>query len=193
MRFVKSKTRYIVALGLVAGATVLSAQMLPTQDEGSQILPSDICSASITDDPASATPDMASMSGMEGMSTEAEAHDHPARPVDPSLPIPALTHLVFPDAMDGYNLQVLPRNFKFTPASINRDVVPNEGHAHVYVNGVKIARIYGQWYHLPASALSPGVNAVSVTLNANDHSTWASPTGELIVSTVPVILSDIGE
>lgn len=131
--------------------------------------------------------DMAAMDDASG------DHDHPALPVDPALPIPSLTHLVFPDAMDGYNVQVLSRNFTFTPASINRENVANEGHAHIYVNGVKIARVYGNWYHLPASYLKPGVNAVTVTLNANDHSTWATPDGGLIASTVAVIRPPIGE
>ena len=95
--------------------------------------------------------------------------------------------LPFPDAMDGYNLQILARNFDFTPASINRENVANEDHAHVYVNGVKVARIYGRWHHLPSSHLRPGVNAVTMTLNANDHSTWATPDGGLIASTVAVV------
>lgn len=128
---------------------------------------------------------------MTAMGAEQGEHDHPVLPVDPALPIPSLTHLVFPDAMDGYNVQILSRNFTFTPASINRESVANEGHAHIYVNGAKIARVYGNWYHLPASYLKPGVNAVTVTLNANDHSTWAMPEGELIASTVAVIRPSI--
>ncbi len=124
---------------------------------------------------------------MSAMSDAGAEHDHPARPVDPELPIPSLTHLVFPDAMDGYNVQILTKNFRFTPASINRDVVANEGHAHIYINGIKIARVYGTWFHLPSALFSDGVSAVTVTLNANDHSTWAMPDGQLIASTVPVI------
>lgn len=90
-------------------------------------------------------------------------------------------------------MQILSRNFKFTPAAANREIVANEGHAHIYVNGVKIARIYSDWYHLPSSLISLGVNAVTVTLNANDHSTWATPDGELIASTVPIIHPNFAE
>lgn len=131
--------------------------------------------------------------GMSAMDAMPGEHDHPALPVDPGLPIPTVTHLIFPDAVDGYNVQILSKNFKFTPASINRKNVANEGHAHLYVNGAKIARVYGNWFHLPASFLQPGVNAVSVSLNANDHSTWALPSGDLIASTVPVIRAIIEE
>ena len=130
---------------------------------------------------------------MAAMDEASEEHDHPALRVDPALPIPSLTHLVFPDAMDGYNVQILSRNFTFTPASINRENVANEGHAHIYVNGAKVSRVYGNWFHLPAALLRSGVNAVTVTLNANDHSTWAMPDGELIASTVAVIRPAAGE
>ena len=131
-------------------------------------------------------------SNMSASASEGGAHDHAARPVDPALPVPGLTHLVFPDAIDGYNVQILARNFTFTPAAINRDVVANQGHAHIDINGVKISRVYGRWHHLPSSLFSPGVNTVSVTLNANDHSTWALANGEPIASTVPVLRPDGG-
>jgi hypothetical protein len=130
---------------------------------------------------------------MAPMDETSSEHEHPALPIDPALPIPGLSHLVFPDAMDGYNVQILSRNFTFTPASINRETIANEGHAHIYVNGVKVARVYGNWFHLPSAALRPGVNAVTVTLNANDHSTWAMPEGELIASTVAVIRPSLRE
>lgn len=114
------------------------------------------------------------------------AHDHPLLNVPTDAPIPTVTHLVFPDAMDGYNFQIITQNFTFTPAAINSTPVANEGHAHLYVNGQKISRIYGNWVHLPASLLVDGPNAVSITLNANDHSEWAVD-GAAISSTVIVI------
>jgi hypothetical protein len=133
--------------------------------------------------------DGADMSGMEmdasEMSQMGAMHQHPPREVSPDLSAPSLTHLMFPDAMDGYNIQILPRTFTFTPAAINRPAQDNEGHAHVYVNGVKIARVYAAWYHLPSAVLQAGDNDVTVTLNANDHSEW-SENGVVISSTVVV-------
>lgn len=114
-------------------------------------------------------------------------HQHPPREVSPDLPLPGVTHLMFPDAVDGYNVQILTRNFTFTPAAINRAPEDNEGHAHIYVNGVKIARVYSTWYHLSGALLRPGDNDVSVTLNANDHSEWAVD-GKPISSVVRVRL-----
>lgn len=114
------------------------------------------------------------------------SHTHPLREVAADLPVPTITHLVFPDEMDGYNVQILTQNFTFTPSAINKDVVANEGHAHLYINGEKISRVYGDWLHIPSNLLVVGRNSVSVTLNANDHSEWAKD-GIPIGSTVIVV------
>lgn len=68
----------------------------------------------------------------------------------------------------GWNLQILTENFRFAPEHVNQANVPGEGHAHVYVDDVKIARIYGHWYHI--GSLPEGAQILTVTLNANDHS-----------------------
>ncbi|HEY9597498.1 MAG TPA: hypothetical protein V6D33_07495, partial [Cyanophyceae cyanobacterium] len=44
---------------------------------------------------------------------------------------------------------------------------PQEGHAHLYVNGKKLTRLYGSWYYL--SNLTPGSHKITVTLNTNRH------------------------
>lgn len=75
------------------------------------------------------------------------------------------------DPVAGYNLHLRGLNgFTMAPQNAGLANVPGEGHAHVYVNGTKIARLYGQWFHIPA--LPSGENRVTVTLNANDHSTY---------------------
>ncbi|GAB3478249.1 hypothetical protein [Marinomonas epiphytica] len=113
-------------------------------------------------------------------------HQHPLREVAENLPTPTVNHLMFPDVMGGYNVQIMTRNFTFTPAKINQAVEQNAGHAHIYVNGVKYARVYGKWFHLPSSALTLGDNLIKVTLNGNDHSEWAKD-GEAISSTVIMV------
>lgn len=123
------------------------------------------------------------------MGDDGMAHDHPLLEVSETAPAPSVTHLVFPDPMGGYNIQILTDNFKITPASINDAPVENEGHAHLYVNGEKYTRIYSNWFHLPAAALVDGVNVVSVTLNANDHSQW-SIGGVPIASNVRVVVPE---
>lgn len=107
--------------------------------------------------------------------TSAAPAMHAHEPVDvsawPSEPSVAIT--LHPDSMSGWNLEILPQHFRFAPEHVNGAVVANEGHAHLYVNGKKIGRVYGLWQHLPADIFLTGSNEVVVTLNANDHSDLA--------------------
>jgi hypothetical protein len=41
-----------------------------------------------------------------------------------------------------------------------------EGHAHLFVNGKKVARVYGDWVHLN---VGKGTNQVKVNLTTNSH------------------------
>ena len=86
----------------------------------------------------------------------------PAGPDAPTMRI-ALT----PDPDSGWNLHVITTGFRFSPENASKAHVPGEGHAHVYVNGKKIARLYGPWMHI--AALPEGPVTVDVSLNANDH------------------------
>lgn len=71
------------------------------------------------------------------------------------------------DNMSGHNLEIVTDNFNFAPDKAGLEHVHGEGHAHLYINNVKTARIYHSWYHLPQ--LRPGKYEITVTLNANDH------------------------
>lgn len=75
------------------------------------------------------------------------------------------------DPMEGYNLHVQTSNFAFTPEAVGLGDVPGEGHAHVYVNGNKLGRLYGEWMHI--THLPKGEVTVAVTLNSNNHSSLA--------------------
>ena len=81
--------------------------------------------------------------------------------------VPALDVRVEEDLEQGWNLHVLTTDFTFSPANVGRAHAPGEGHAHVYVNGRKVARLYGPWMHI--ATLPEGVVEILVTLNANDH------------------------
>ena len=135
--------------------------------------------------PGPGAPAMSQMQMQDAAAMPTMSHQHPLRPAADGAPVPAVSHLVFPDVSGGYNVQILAQNFRFTPAAINTAAQQNEGHAHIYVNGVKYARVYSDWFHLPAEALQPGMNEVRVTLNANDHSEWAVD-GAAVAATVMV-------
>lgn len=75
-----------------------------------------------------------------------------------------------PDAMSGVNLHVVTTGFTWAPEHASGEHVAGEGHAHVYVDGEKVGRLYGEWMHLP---LEPGEHEIEVTLNGNDHQSYA--------------------
>jgi hypothetical protein len=94
-------------------------------------------------------------------------HHHGAIAIPPGQPIPTVNLIVLPDAEKGWNLDVQVTNFRFVPESVNVDSKTTEGHAHLYVNGEKVTRLYGNWYYL--SELPSGRNEITVTLNTNQH------------------------
>jgi hypothetical protein len=91
--------------------------------------------------------------------------------------------------MGGWNLELITTNFRFAPEHVGTAVLPSEGHAHLYIDGVKIGRIYGPWYNLPPTLFKgAGDHEIRVTLNANDHSDLES-NGMVIQSIVRVTTS----
>ena len=94
-------------------------------------------------------------------------HHHEAIALTDAALAPSVAIRVEADAMAGWNLQILTTRFAFAPERVNQVHVPGEGHAHVYVDGKKYARLYGPWVHL--ESLGSGSHEIRVTLNANDH------------------------
>lgn len=88
-------------------------------------------------------------------------------------PAPTVALEATPDGLGGYNLHIAAGNFRFSPERAGTRTESVEGHAHLYVNGVKKARVYGPWFYLPDDWLAAGDNSVRVTLNDNVHTVWA--------------------
>ena len=126
--------------------------------------------------------------GIIGGDAEVEPHTHPPgtgpHSHDGTMADGSMTHMpveapegmsvslqVIADTVSGYNLRIVTEGFRFAPESAGGAHVPGEGHAHLYVNGVK-TRVYSEWFHL--DGLAPGTHEVRVTLNANDHSPYAT-------------------
>jgi uncharacterized membrane protein YphA (DoxX/SURF4 family) len=80
--------------------------------------------------------------------------------------IPEVMLHAFQDVNGGWNLHLMTKNFKFTPENSGKSDVPGEGHAHLFLNGKKIARIYGNWFH---TSLPKGKNTIKVNLTTNSH------------------------
>lgn len=102
--------------------------------------------------------------------------------------VPEVTLIeVLPESADSYNLHVEIDNWTFTPEQTGEPTIANEGHAHVYVDGLKVGRMYGNWYHL--GAMQPGEHRIVVTLNGNDHTEFLVD-GELIGAETTVRISE---
>jgi hypothetical protein len=95
------------------------------------------------------------------------AHSHASLAIPKGQPVPRAKLLITPDAMSGWNMQIVTENFTFAPERLNQDSKPTEGHAHLFLNGRKLARLYGHWHHIPK--LPQGKNELRITLNTNRH------------------------
>lgn len=103
---------------------------------------------------------------------------------------PSVDLTVIPLAGGGYNIRVQTDGFAFTPQNIDEDAVAGEGHAHLYLDGRKIARVYGEWHFL--SSLAEDADLLSVTLYANDHRAFAVD-GLPISDSVKLARIDLGK
>ncbi len=81
-------------------------------------------------------------------------------------PIPKIMIHPMRDEHGGWNLHLMTENFTFLPASPDREDTLGEGHAHLYVDGKKVGRVYSNWYHI---TLPSGSHKVKVTINTNSH------------------------
>ncbi|MFF9569227.1 hypothetical protein [Streptomyces sp. NPDC014685] len=88
---------------------------------------------------------------------------------------PAVAVTVRRDSEDGWNVHLSVRNFRFTPDSVGGAALPGRGHARLFLDGRPLARVYGSWYHLPASLVrgAGGGTGLTARLYADDHTSWA--------------------
>lgn len=94
------------------------------------------------------------------------------------------------DPTGGFNVYVLTSNFVWRPEMASREHVVGEGHAHVYLDGRKIMRIYNEWFHLNTFqfATRAGKQIVSIEFVGNDHAPYTTqgiPVGVEQVINVP--------
>ncbi len=134
--------------------------------------------AGMVDSDATTTESTEDQSSTE-MTSQEHSHEMFNVPADQA---PSVALEVFEDSMSGWNVHIITSDFTFTPenASTSTNVL-GEGHAHLYVNGEKVARVYGDWFHYPET--HSGDVEFKVTLNANDHSDYAV-SGEVVSASV---------
>jgi len=101
----------------------------------------------------------------------------------PAVKAPKVELVVEEDAKSGYNIKIITTDFTFAPEKVNGENVVGEGHAHLYVDGEKIGRVYSEYYHYNGNF--EGTKTFRVTLNANNHSDYAVE-GKVIEAMVDV-------
>lgn len=106
-------------------------------------------------------------------STESASHghmddtgDHMHTTIESEVPISVdIDADVEPEG--GVNVYIMTEGWRWAPENVNTEHVPGEGHAHIYVDGEKINRVYGPYHYL--GDLESGEHDIRVTLNANTH------------------------
>ena len=105
-------------------------------------------------------------------SLETFAH-HPGHKIEANKPYPSVNLEIYEDNMDGYNLFIKLENFILTPMDVGKKNKSNSGHIHLYVNDIKIGRVYSNWFHIPGRYFNLKENIIRITLNSNLHDSFA--------------------
>jgi len=115
-------------------------------------------------------------------------HKHTTKTIPSNMTQPKIALSIFYDEMDGFNLVILTENFRFLPPqrASKEEIMVLEGHAHIFINDVKILRTYGKDIHLPEHLFKNGLNKLMVSLNNHQHATWATESGQDIMATILV-------
>ena len=125
----------------------------------------------------------------EGQLDEDE-HSHALLEVNSSLPVPEISINVEEDKKSGYNLFLTTQNFTFNPDNASSEHVDGEGHAHLYINGKKITRLYSKAYYL--GDFEKGSYTIVVELSSNDHSVL-SKNGNPIQASFELVVGEHGD
>lgn len=112
-----------------------------------------------------------------------DEHMHDTVALDDAVTIPTVDVSVTPDPVKGWNVHAAVTGLTWAPTRAGLDDVAGEGHAHLYVDGEKLTRLYGEWYHI--ESLPPGSHEIEVGLNANGHAAFTVG-GEPIADSVTI-------
>ncbi len=84
---------------------------------------------------------------------------------------PVVDLTITEDPKSGWNLFADVEGFTFAPENAGGEAVDGEGHLHLYVDGERVTRLYGPWWHL--SGLDEGDHEIMVEVSGNDHTVYA--------------------
>ena len=116
-------------------------------------------------------------------------HDHGSSvEVADGVPVPTIAIEITEDPVEGWNLRVRTTDFEIVPENVSTAHIDGEGHMHLYIDGEKVSRLYGEWHHI--GPLAPGEHEVRVELSANDHSAMAVE-GDIIDATAVIVAQEM--
>ncbi len=95
-----------------------------------------------------------------------------------------------PDADGGVDVRITTEGFRFAPDLVDQDHTPGAGHAHIYLDGEKLGRVFEAEYHI--AVVPPGEHEIRVSLNANNHSELVFD-GKKVEATATVTVPDVGQ
>ena len=94
---------------------------------------------------------------------------HPGNIIEAEKPYPRLTLNIYDDDLEGYNLFIDIENFDLNPSLMGITNKSNSGYLLLYINDIKIGRVYSNWFHIPQRFINLNKNILKVTLNNNQH------------------------
>ena len=115
---------------------------------------------------------------------ESGGEDHHAKTIE-APPGLSVSVSAAPDDESGANLSIATTGLTFAPDKVDQPHVPGEGHAHVYVDGVKLGRVFANDHYI--SDMDPGERTIRITLNANSHEQYAID-GQPVEATTTVVI-----
>lgn len=99
---------------------------------------------------------------------------------------------VQPGPGGGWEIRLLLRRFRLSPAGTKGEAVAGRGTARLSVDGHRVADLRTPAYRLPARLTPPGLHHVTVRLYADDGTVW-STNGKAIQNTAAITVSGSGE
>jgi len=94
---------------------------------------------------------------------------HPGNKIEAEMPYPKINIEVSSDKLEGYNLFFDLQNFKLSPEDIEIKNDGNSGYLQLFINDIKISRIYSSWFHAPERFFNQKENSIKVKLFTNLH------------------------
>ena len=92
---------------------------------------------------------------------------HPGNKIDAEKPYPLINLEIIKDKVDGYNLYIDLENFTLNPSQIGSKNQPNMGYLQLFVNDIKITRVYSNWVHVAQRFFNLKDNFIKITFNSN--------------------------